>query len=51
MGIPLAYSISGGSMFENLYDVAKSEREKYAQWWFIPAHMEVLPAGLITDEI
>jgi hypothetical protein len=38
-------------MFQNLYDVAKCEREKYEQWWFTPAHMEVLPAGLITDEI
>jgi hypothetical protein len=38
-------------MFRNLYDVARYEREKYERWWFVPAQMEQLPAGLIPDEI
>jgi hypothetical protein len=43
---PLLYSLIGGYMFQNLYDV-----ESYEQWWLMPARMEELPAGLIVDEI
>jgi hypothetical protein len=43
---PLLYSLIGGYMFQNLYDV-----QSYEQWWLMPARMEELPAGLIADEI